>query len=93
MMRKLTDFLGITTHPACRRAKEWLVHREPSWRIVDTIIRADEAARFIVAVFYQKPDVMRRPCVYKLFAVPKDDGVVTEIECSPESPYWIRGRK
>jgi len=35
-------------------------------------VRASEKERFVIAVFYQHPDYMTRPSLYKLYSVSRD---------------------
>jgi hypothetical protein len=64
----------------------------PRNRLLGMRVRAWEQHRTVVAVFYRESNLLSsRPAPYRLFAVEGNEAV--ELECSPSSPYWIRGRK
>ena len=54
---------------------------------------ADEHDRYVFAVFYRELERITIPTPYKVIAVNKRQGSAEELELTPESPYWIRGRK
>jgi hypothetical protein len=58
-----------------------------------TSMRALERDRFVVAVFYEDPQIKTRPLRYKIYGISKDAKSAQELECDPGSPYWICGRK
>jgi hypothetical protein len=47
----------------------------------------------VLAVFYDEPHVWSRPPRYRLVAVDRRSRDASHLETSPESPYWIHGRK
>ena len=72
-----------------------VVARNPTFSVLSARLRAEEPSRYVFAVFYQDPEVLAKPARYKLVAVDRDgeDDDVEELVTSPDSPYWIRGRK
>jgi hypothetical protein len=85
--------LGLIEPQSCRVARAQLRERYPGFLPRDARLLASESDRCVVAVFYQEPDKITRPMKYKLFGVSPDLTIVTELPCTPESPYWIRDRK
>jgi hypothetical protein len=78
---------------ARQRALQHLRLKHPDYIVGSARLRAGETGRYIFAVFYNEPDQPTIPERYLLIAVPKDGASVEELECTPQSPYWIRGRK
>lgn len=93
MISKIARTLGLTDTQAGAVARRAFGVGHPQLRCLGTKIRATEESRFVVAVFYSEPEMSARPNPYKLYAVARDLNSVQELACSPESPYWIRGRK
>ena len=56
-------------------------------------IRARETTRTVFAVFYHDPERQRKPLPCKLYADDNDTRNVEELECTSDSPYWIKGRR
>ena len=77
-------------HMLARRAFE---AQYPRCQYKGCSLRASEAERFVVAVFYSDSDLPSRPSPYKLYSVARDLAKAEELPCTPDSPYWIRGRK
>ena len=78
---------------ARQRAINHLRRYHPNCHLGTVRLRANEATRYVFAVFYRDPTHPTIPDPYLLLAVPRDCSSVEELECSPHSPYWIRGRK
>ena len=74
-------------------AIEYLGTSHPTLTVTDALLRAEERARYVFAVFYRQPGPPTVPPRYALLAVAKDAGSVEALDTSPASPYWIRGRK
>jgi hypothetical protein len=93
MLKKLAQAVGLMDTPAEAAARRTLLEHYPDWEARGTSTRAKEESRFVIAVFYLDRSSPIRPLPYKLFAVPRDLSAAKEIPCTPDSPYWIRGRK
>jgi hypothetical protein len=87
------DPQALTVRPGAPGGKGALRAQHPDWKLCGTSLRATEAERCVVAVFYQESGFLTFPSQYKLFSVPHDLSTVVELPCSPDSPYWIHGRK
>lgn len=93
MWKRLLELGGFYESPACRAASQALRRTYPDSSICGARLIKQEAARWVVAVFYDEPGVIVRPTQYKLFAVSSDLACVEELPRDVSSPYWIRGRK
>jgi hypothetical protein len=93
MIKTIAQALGLADSPAGAVARRAFETEHPQFKCGGTQIRATEESRFVVAVFYSQPGLHERPGPYLLYAVARDLGSAQELACSPESPYWIRGRK
>ena len=78
---------------AGRIAKNFLRSQCPDLVIQGTRFRAKEPERIVFAVVYDEPSIRSRPPRYRLVAVDRESGDASFLETTPESPYWIRGRK
>ena len=65
----------------------------PEYDVHNASLRAAEDTRFVFAVFYSIPNQTMRPGPYTLVAVSRDSTTTEIIHPTPDSPYWIRGRK
>lgn len=92
-MRWLSRYFDPSFQAARQRALEHMRARNPSFTLRGTRLCAEEPSRWVFAVFYQQPGVRTRPDRYQLIAVARDGDAVEDLETSPGSPYWIRGRK
>jgi hypothetical protein len=83
--------------PDVRRARERaLKHveaRNPDASATNATLRAAETKRYVFAVFYREAGKLVVPERYSIVAVARDGDDVEELEATPASPYWIRGRK
>ena len=81
--------------PECRAALTAVRSCHPDWRAwtASGSVRAVESDRFVVAVFYIAPDVDVRPPRYVLVALNRDLQFLELLPVSPDSPYYVRGRK
>ena len=93
MFKEIAQALGLMDSPAAAIARRVFEAEHPQLNCEGTRMRAKEDSRFVVAVFYSQPGFPTRPGPYKLYAVARDFGSAHELDCSPDSPYWIRGRK
>ncbi len=93
MFKEIARALGLLDRSARAVARRSFAEQHPGWRCQGTSIRAAEESRFVVAVFYQVPGLPSFPAHYKFYAVSRDFRIAEELPCTPESPYWIRGRK
>jgi hypothetical protein len=87
------QLLGFDDPPACKATREALRRLQASWIVSETRIIANEGARCVIAVFYDAPGISVKPPRYKLFAVSTDLKTIEELPVTPDSPYWIKGRK
>ncbi len=71
----------------------FLQEKYQSFIFFDATLRADEKERFVYAVFYEEPNIISYPADYKIVAVSKNGGNISELELPPTSPYWIKGKK
>ena len=78
---------------ARRRATEFVNTCHPTLSVQSARLRAEEPSRYVFAVFYSEPEVATRPARYKLVAVARQGDAMQELEPSPDSPHWVRGRK
>jgi len=92
MLKHIAEALGWCESSAGAPARDQFARDYPAFACEGTRLRAAEAERFVVAVFYQ-PDLLLRPAPYKLYSVSRDLAHAEELNCEPSSPYWIRGRK
>jgi hypothetical protein len=74
-------------------AMRYVVVRHPTWAVTDACLRAEEPTRYVFAVFYEAPNTQVLPGRYILIAVARHDDSVEQLDTSPESRYWIRGRR
>ncbi len=88
------DFIE-SRRPECRAALQAVRSRHPDWTIWTSSgsVRAVESDRFVVAVFYTAPDVDVTPPRYVLVALDHARQFVEMLPISPDSPYFILGRK
>jgi hypothetical protein len=93
MFKKIAQRLGLAETPAEAVARRVFSEEHSELRCDGATTRATEESRFVVAVFYDDPKRPARPSPYKLYAVARDLSTAEELSCSPDSPYWIRGRK
>jgi hypothetical protein len=89
MLKWLRKWFDAEAGAAARRAKQFLAARYPDFKVLWTVRRADEEARWVFAVMYIPPEGARKPPPYKLVAVSRDSCSVEEIEKGPRSPYRI----
>jgi hypothetical protein len=82
-------------HPACRAAVDAVRSIHPDWDVWTALasIRADEDDRYVVAVFYSDPNVRVKPPRYLLVALDRALQFIEKLPVSPDSPYFISGRK
>jgi len=92
-MFRFRDLFDQTFKAARQRAIEHVRGTHPDYFVGSASLRADERERHVFAVGYRNPNHRTIPGPYLLVAVPKDGGEVEELMCTPQSPYWIRGRK
>ncbi|MET0102604.1 MAG: hypothetical protein ABW078_12805 [Sedimenticola sp.] len=92
-MFSLRHFFDPNVKVACQRAVQHVREKHPDYFVGSARLRAEEEARYVIAVFYRDPANPKIPDPYMLFTIPKNGGTVQELECTPQSPYWIRGRK
>ena len=85
--------LFTPTGTARKAARTYFASQCPEWTFLGTSVRAIEEDRTVVALLYEAPPVRTKPCRYLLYAVSSIDGSVEELPCSPDSPYWITGRR
>lgn len=67
--------------------------RHPEFIVNGVSLRAREAERFVFAVFYLRASLPARPSSYCIVAVTRDSDEISELPLSPDSRYWITGRK
>jgi acyl carrier protein len=81
----------------CHTARAVFQREYPTLVYEGTSVRAREQDRFVVAVFYRDPGIRTKPCPYKIFRVSSDMEHAMEnaeeLDCNPESLYWIHGRR
>ncbi len=78
---------------AGRVAKDFVRAQCPDLMVHGTRFCAKEPERMVFAVFYDEPSFRSRPPRYRFVAVDRESGDASLLETTPESPYWIRGRK
>jgi hypothetical protein len=85
----------VTRHPACQSAVAAVRSLHPDWDVFTGLasLRADEAQRYVVAVFYSAPNVRVKPPRYVLVAMDRAHNFIELLPVDPDSPYFIRGRK
>ncbi len=88
-LRSLVAFHGPAEQPLVRAHFD---RRHPDWEFLNCSIRAVEADRTVVAVHYREREVRGIVFTYLLYAV-LPGGAIEELDCSSDSPYWIRGLK
>ena len=93
MIRFLKGLLDGEAKSAAAIAKEFLRSRHPDLLVHGTWFRAKEPERFVFAVTYDRPGLPSRPSPYKLVAVDRQSGEASFLETTPDSPYWMHGRK
>jgi hypothetical protein len=93
MFKEIAQTLGLIDSPAGAVARRAFEAEHPELKCESTQLRAAEESRLVVAVFYSQPGIPVRPSPYKFYAVAHDSGSAQELACSPDSPYWIEGRK
>ena len=93
------EFLGLKqlfdsdARTAGRLAASRFADANPTFRVHNASLRAAEDSRFVFAVFYSNPDRLVKPGPYAIVAVDRATNETTTLEHTPDSPYWIRGRK
>ena len=90
MLRSILEKLGITESAPRKRAREEFVRLYPAFRARWTLLRATENDRFVVAVFYEEPELKWRPMPYKLLALSNDLSKCHELPLELDSPYRIQ---
>mgnify|MGYP001260800442 CR=1 FL=1 len=89
----LKGIIDVEARSAGRVAENFLRSQHPDLLVHGTQLRAKEPERIVLAVFYDEPHVWSRPPRYPLVAVDRRSRDASHLETSPESPYWIHGRK
>ena len=92
-MRALRQLFDRELRSASQRAKAFLESNDSDCTTRGTSLRAAEESRYVFAVFYTRPNLMIKPCPYKLVAVDRYSENVELLDPPRESKYWIRGRK
>ena len=92
MKRLLSTLFDPAVHDAKRKARQYVETNHPHWRVGGVSLRANEPERFVFAVFYTR-ETPQRPDPYLLVFVAKQSSIIEEENPSPDSKYWIRGRK
>ncbi len=92
MIKQIIERMRLKAR-ARKTAREHFEQEYSNRRICSTSIRATEETRFVIAVFYQEHETVKKPSPYALFAVSTSKWEVEELPCNPQSPFWIRGRK
>ncbi|MBX7115809.1 MAG: hypothetical protein K1X64_15885 [Myxococcaceae bacterium] len=98
-MKALLKLLGldkpapITEATAEAAAKKAFAALYPEEQAINTMVRAREDHRLVIAVLYGRPGIPPSAGLgpYKLFAVHKDDLAVEELSPEAGAPYQIRG--
>ncbi len=90
--KSVSDRARGYTEPT-KRARDYFNKTNPTFRIHEAKVRAVEASRSIVAVFYQDPQRPVKPVPYALLCVEKPSLSVRELEESESEEYRIRGRR
>lgn len=93
MLREIAQFIGLMDAPSQVVARRAFEDQHPELRCEHARIRVREKSRVVVAVFFSRPGVLQRPLPYKLYAIQNDLSVAEELSSTPDSHYWIRGRK
>jgi hypothetical protein len=78
---------------AAELAKEHVASCILEARVHGVSLRAEEAERWVFAVFYTTPSLIVKPTPYQLVTVSKSTKIAEELPRSSGSPYVIRGRK
>lgn len=92
-MFSLRHLFDPTFKAARLRAIEHVRRSHPDYVVGSASLRADEPGRHVFAVGYRRDGHRTIPDPYLIVAVPKHVGEVEELVLTPQSPYWIRGRK
>ena len=93
MILYLKGILDGEVRSAGRAAKDFLRSQSPEAVVHAARLRAKEPERIVFAVVYDEPGIPSRPSPYRLISVDRSSGRTAFLETTPESPYWIRGRK
>lgn len=78
---------------ARQRVTDYVKKNHQDLQITNLSLRAKEPTRYIFAVFYNQEDKQVIPGRYLLISISRENGYIEELPTSPDSPYWIRGRK
>jgi hypothetical protein len=93
MFHRLPGVASADEREASRAACA-LVKARCDCKIRDVGLRAEEANRWVFAVFFDPgPYYISRPSSYKLVEVDKESGNVQEVSEAEADHYRIRGRK
>ena len=93
MILFLRRILDGEVRSAGRAAMAFLRSQSPGAVVHGARLRAKEPERIVFAVVYDEPGVPSRPSPYRLISVDRSSGGTAFLEMTPESPYWLRGRK
>ena len=89
----LKQLLNSDARAAGRLAASAFADANPEFRVHNASLRADEDSRYVFAVFYSNPDRLVKPGPYAIVAVDRVTNATEVLDLTPDSPYWIRGRK
>ena len=92
MLKWLQLLINPAARAACVKAKA-LVAQDPARTVEWAALRADEADRWVFAVFHDNPALPDMPSPYKLIAVSKHSGDTEELRGAAAKPYRLRGYK
>jgi hypothetical protein len=93
LLQGIFEQLGLYRPAHIKAVRSYFRQKHPTWRVLETRTLARETGRFVVAVFYEEPNLVSFPPPYQLFAVSIDSLEVEELPTDPDSPYWLFGRK
>lgn len=86
-MEELFHYIRLK-RTACDFARSAFRAAYPAHPISDAWVRAVEAERVVVAVFYQVGSHLVRPAPYKVYAVDRKTHFAEELPYEPSSRYW-----
>lgn len=92
-LKNILEELGLYLPKHSKAALVYFRKCHPNWKSVETRTMAREDNRYVVAVFYEMPNLVAFPMEYQLIAVSLDCRRIEELPTNPDSPYWIFGRK
>ncbi len=93
LLNAILESIGLSCTAHARLAKATFLQKHPSWRVLGAETQAREHQRYVVAVFYERPDIISFPPQYKLYGITRDLSCVEELFGNEARPYQLRDYK